>query len=68
MDYEWIEKFISKTKSDHIKKNRKSMSKGRMWTKKHKRELEVCLKQKTSPRKNYEWIWKTIENKIQSKK
>ena len=29
-----------------LKKNRKSMSKGFMWTKKHKREMEVWLKQK----------------------
>ena len=61
-DYEWIRKTISK-KLNQKKKNRKPMSKCRMWKKHHKREMEIWLKHKSSPRMHYKWIGKTIQKR-----
>ena len=47
MDYEWIEKTILEKKTDKkIRKNRKSMSKCRMWTKKTTSENEKLIQTK----------------------
>ena len=50
-------------KSDGIfflKKKQKINVKKPHVNKNHQREIEIWFKQKTKPRKNYEWIAKTI--------
>ena len=44
------------------------MSKCRMWTTNLQQDMEIWFKQKIRPRMNQEWIGKTIQKKIRSRK
>ena len=44
-------------------KTEKSLSKCRMRTKNHQREMKIWFKQKTKPRMNYQYIGKTLWKK-----
>ena len=61
--------FLEKSDEKILKKNRKLMSKCRMWTKNQKPEIEIWFKQKKNkPRMNYERIGEITKKKIRSEK